>query len=549
MGFLAQTSTQLRQLWARLSRTQQVALIGIGVGALVFAFMFMRMGGSQTYVTAFTSLDPKDASAVTDQLKADKIPYQVTPDGTTVKVPSANLADARMKLAAKGLPQGGQVGFELFDKTSFGVTDFVEHLNYQRALEGELARTIDSMDQVQGSRVHIVVPQQQLFASQQKPATASVMLQLRPGRTLDESTLKGVSHLVARSVEGLDEKDITIVDSSGKLLFDGGSTDAGAGLTATQLDVEKKQEQGVQAQVQAMLDKVVGPSKSAVSVKADMDFSQQETNTETYAPGGPNDQGVVRSTQSAQENFTGTGAAAAQPGVAPNDPNVRSAAAGATGGNSTYQRQDNTTNYEVNKTTQKTVESPGRVKRLSVSVMLDSSVSQQDAAGLQNAIAAAAGIDQKRGDQIVVTTAAFNGAKPDQVLALPKPGMLDMLMKYGRLVVPLLAALLVLFFIWRMSRGVKTKLLPASVMVQTPALAAAGAAEAAYAFTAAQANAPLDEVARTQRLAAPALTPQNAELVRRRKEIQDRMTDLATANPDAMAEIIHSWMSQDNRKR
>ncbi len=125
MGYIRQTIAQLRQLWGRLSRTQQLAVIGIAAGALVFSFIYLRMSGQQTYVVAYTNLDPKDSSAVADQLKANNIPYQVTPDGTTVKVPSANLADARLKLAAKGLPQGGAVGFELFDKTSFGVTDFV----------------------------------------------------------------------------------------------------------------------------------------------------------------------------------------------------------------------------------------------------------------------------------------------------------------------------------------------------------------------------------------------------------------------------------------
>jgi flagellar M-ring protein FliF len=547
MGSFGPLITQVRRLWGRLGRTQQMALIGVAGGALVFAFIFLNMGKQQTYVTAFTNLDLKDSAATTEQLKADGIPYQVSADGSTIKVVSEKLADARLKLAAKGLPQGGAVGFELFDKTSFGVTDFAQHINYQRALEGELSRTINTLSQVANSRVHIVVPKEELFASQQKPATASVVLDLRPGRTLDQNALQGIAHMVARSVEGLEDKYITILDTSGRMLYDGGSQDSGAGLSATQIDVEKKVEQSITNDVQSLLDRVAGPNRAAVRVKADLDFSQQEELAETYTPGGPNNQGVPRSATSTQETYNGTGGQnAGQPGATANVPGL-AAQVTQQNGNAQYQRSETTTNFEVSKNTKKTTTAPGGVKRLNVSVVLDSSISEQDAAGLRDAIAAAAGIDDKRGDQLVVTTAAFSGAQGGEQLPAAKSGG-NPIATYGKVVVPLVAALVVLFFVWRMSRSVTPRPLKVRAQAAQQALAPAPLADLPL-LAAGSAAGGLSAPAGQQALPEPGRRYETPESAQRRQEIHDRMTNLATANPEAVAEIIHSWIAQDDKKR
>jgi flagellar M-ring protein FliF len=556
MGSASGIVTKLRSLWDGLGRPQRIALGAVAAGALVFAFIMLQAGGEPPYVTAFTNLDPKDANAVVEQLKADAIPYQLSADGGTIKVPPAMAADAKLKLAAKGLPQGGAVGFELFDKTSFGVTDFVQHLNYQRALEGELARTIGTFGPVEGARVHIVVPKQELFVSQQKPATASVVLRLRPGRTLDEASLRGISHMVARSVQGLDPKNITILDAAGRTLYDGGARESGVALSSTQLDLQKKVEKDVEAQVQTLLDQVAGPNRSAVRVRAEMDFSQREQVAESFQPGGQNNQGVPRSTARVEESFSGAGPADLPPGTATNVPGAQRAL-GTQGGNSTYQRAETTTNYEVSKTVEKTIKSPGEMRRLFVSVVLDAAllpgdgdataVDQQERA-MRNAIAAAAGIDERRGDQLVVTTAKFNGAQPDLAPAA-QPVLMDMVKTYGPIVAPLLAALVVLLVVWRMSRSVKPK--PARVKVVESSLAALppGSAAAAYALAAANNAMPaLDTDDNTERLLSPGMpAPEISEEARKRREIHERMSNLATANPDAIAEIIHSWMVQDDK--
>lgn len=559
MASLSPLINRFRQLWSRLGRGQQMALIGVSGGALVFAFIFVNMGSKPVYVTAFTNLDPKDSAAVVEQLQADGIAYEVTPDGSTIKVAPAKLADARLKLAAKGLPQGGSVGFELFDKTSFGVTDFVQQINYQRALEGELSRTINTLAPIEGSRVHIVVPKQELFSSQQKPATASVVLRLRAGRNIDEGMLKGISYLVARSVQGLDGKYITILDSTGRMLFDGGSDNAGvAGLSATQMDVQQKLEQGLEAQAQTLLDRIAGPNRAAVRVKADMDFSQQEELSETYTQGGPNGQSVVRSSSSVTESFNGQGGGgAAVPGANANLPGNTPGQNAANNGANQYTRTETTTNNEVSKTTQRTTRSPGQLKRLSVSVVLDSSIPETDAIGLRDAVAAAVGIDQKRGDALVVTTAAFSEAGVTDIPpAAAPPSPADAITKYAAVGVPAVAALMVLFVVWRMSRSVspkkvkekKTKITAISGEGQ---LALAGAGAGSGLLPAGEEPRGLLEAGdKKSYLDMPWKQQENPELVRRRQEIQERMTTLATSNPEAVVEIIHSWMSQDdNGKR
>lgn len=545
MGSFTQATAHVRRLWSRLSRMQQMALIAIVAGAVVFGFLLLRMGGPQPYAVAFTNLDPKDAAASGDALKSAAIPYQVTPDGTTIKVPSSRLADARLKLASKGLPQGGAVGFELFDKTSFGITDFVQNVNYQRSLEGELQRTIDTLSAVSGSKINIVVPKQALFVTQQKPATASILLEFRPGQTLDAQALKGLSHLVARSVEGLDEKDITILDTSGKLLYDGNQgTDTLAGLSSTQLELQQKVEGSVAASVQTMLDQVVGPNKSAVRVQAQLDSSQNEQTSQTFTPSNTdvnNPNGLARSSSKVTENYNGSGPNGQQNGASPNLP-PPSAGTPAAGQPYQYARNENTTNYELNSTTDKKTVPPGSVKRLSVSVLIDSSISDKDAQALQNAISAAAGIDTTRGDQLVVTTAAFS-TQVNQTIPVAKPGPFDSLLRYAKVGVPLLAALIVLFIVWRLSRSAAPRRLPQTLVMAQPALTS-GSAQAAYAWTA-MAGADGEALGAAQRgnaLEEP--SPESVEAGRRRQEITDRMTNLAKANPDAIAEIIHGWMAE-----
>ncbi len=518
MPFVQTIPTRVKALWNGLPPAYRAIVVVIAaVGLVVATYMVVSSPGPR-YTVAFTQLDPSDSAAVVKELDAQKIPYQLQGGGTTILVSSGDVARARLMLASKGLPAGGTVGYELFDKTNFGVTDFVQHVNYQRALEGEIERSINLLDAVQSSKVNIVVPREALFQSDQKPATASVVLRLRAGRTLDQSRLRGIAHLVARSVEGLDEKNVTVVDTSGQMLYDGGQTFGGNG---TQLALQRDYEQNLETKLQQQLDTVLGPGKSAVTVAAALDFTQVEQNAETYQPVQGSQGGVVLSQQQTQETFNGTGGTnGGVPGSGSNIPPIASPVAGSTGPSS-YQRTETTTNYDVSKVSQKTVDPPGRLKRLSVSVVLDSSVPQQQAQALQQSLAAAAGIDPDRGDVLTVTTQPF--VKQQAVTAggrgLP-------IMDFVKLGVPLLAAVLALFFLGVLYRNLVRH--PALALPQRIVVAAS----------------PDTPALQHGERAAEIEEPRRPD---RREMIERRVLTLAKNSPESVAEIVQSWLVEERK--
>src|SRR5919201_1138834 len=412
---------QALAVWGTLGRSQQIALGALAAAGLGLLFLFSTFGRAPDTAVAFANLSDEDAAAVVAKLKEAKIPYELGERGT-VRVPGALVNEVKVMMAGQGLggkPASG-AGFELFNQPAFGITEFAQKVNYQRALEAELARSIGRMDAVESARVHLVIPQETLFASQQKEPTASVILKLKPGKRLDRAQVRSISNLVAGSVEGLKPQNVSIVDNNGNTLSQDPAADGGAGLTSRQLQIQHDTESGAEQNLQALLDRVLGPGKAAVRVSALMDWDQIEQTAETYTPGDPT-QAPVRSSHEITENSTGGSQAGGVPGPASNtgNGNVPTYQAGS-GTGSTSQKSDKETNYELNKTVQKIVRSPGAVKRLSVSVMLDDDPNNPDptlAQNVQNPIPAAAGIDPNRGDQLIVTPMAFNRQELQQTEA------------------------------------------------------------------------------------------------------------------------------------
>ena len=222
--------------------------------------------------SCFRIWDRKTPRAIVTKLKEKKIPYQLSDSGNSILVPSDKVSELRLELASSGLPQGGGVGFEIFDSKTLGVTEFVQQLNYQRALQGELSRTINGLDEIQHSRVHIVIPKKSLFAEDQLKPTASVILKLKSGRSLRPAQIDGIVHLVASSVEGLNPSDVMVVDNTGKVLSKI-QDDAKLGrLSNSQADYQRNFEKDLTGRVQSMLEKVVGEGKAVVRISADLDF-------------------------------------------------------------------------------------------------------------------------------------------------------------------------------------------------------------------------------------------------------------------------------------
>src|ERR687886_2687990 len=360
----------VQRVWRGLSRGQQMGLIAVLAALGGLLFIITTVGRGPDSAVAFSGLSNDDEAAIVQKLKDAKIPYELQ-DGGTIRVPSGQVQEARLATAGMGLggrPSAGS-GFELFNQPSFGQTEFTQKVNYQRALENELERSINQMSAVDSSRVHLVIPDQTLFSSQQQPTTASVMLKLKPGKHLDTAQARAISNLVAGSVQGLKPQNLTMVDVNGNTLTPNDGVASTTGLSSKQLETQRGYEATAEHNLQAMLDNVLGPGRASVRVAAMMNWDQIEQTSETYTPGDPT-QTPVLSNHAITETSSGGAAAGGIPGAASNNASVPTYQGG-NGSSGTTSKTDTETTYQLNKSVQKTVRAPGAVTRLSGSVMLD----------------------------------------------------------------------------------------------------------------------------------------------------------------------------------
>jgi flagellar M-ring protein FliF len=366
----------------------------------------------------FTNLNPEDAGGIVDKLKETKVPYETTGGGNTVLVPSAQVHELRLQLATQGLPHGGGVGFEIFDRTSIGMSDFVQKLNYRRALQGELARTIAQMPEIERARVHLATPERRLFSNDENRARASVVVSLRNGQALAKTQVNGIVHLVSSSVEGLQVKDVTVVDGHGRLLSSAAGGDDATGLTGSQLEYQRTVEKDIETRIQTMLERIVGVNKAVVRVSSILDFRKVETTEERY---DPNSQ-VVRSEQRGQEKANGVnGVSGGVPGVQSNVPEGIAQESAQTS-SSNNQTKNETVNYEISRTVSRVVESSGSIKQLSVAVLVDgiyemAAPSEAGKAGSDTAkkYMARPEEDMKRIEEIVKKAMGYSAERQDQV--------------------------------------------------------------------------------------------------------------------------------------
>jgi len=404
------------------------------LASIALAVVFLNQ---PDYKVLFTNLSADDAGQITARLQEKKIPYQLSPGGDTISVPGEQVSQLRLELAASGLPKGGGVGFEIFDTKNLGVTEFVQQLNLQRALQGELTRTINSLDEIQQSRVHLAIPKKSLFAEDQKKPTASVIVKLKNGRSLSEQQIQGISHLVSSSIEGMSPRDVMIVDSSGKVLSrvtEGGEM---AQLSNSQIEYKKNVEKDLTSRITSMLEKVVGEGKAVVRISADLDFRVMEKTEEKYDSEEP----AIRSVQRSQEKSGSTAGGAGESSVATT---ARQAAIPRPAG-SNREKSDETINYEISRTVNKTVMPVGDVRKLSIAVLVDGVYVKNDKgveeyqprpekelAALEDLVKKSAGFDGKRGDQVVVSNVPFK--KVDLASDLPEPSWTDRLAAFMPLV-------------------------------------------------------------------------------------------------------------------
>lgn len=400
-----------------LSPGKRMLIAGIAtLSALAFAVLIFVVNRTD-YRPLFTNLSSEDAGEIVKKLKDAKTPYQITADGKGILVPSDKVYEMRLSLASEGLPQGGGVGFEIFDRKNFGMTEFVQKLNYQRALQGELSRTISQLNGVEQARVHLVMPEKSLFRENEKPATASIVLKMKSNRPLSDNEVQGVVHLVASSIEGMDPEHVTVLDSRGKILSKGGSSDPTTRMTATMQDTQHVYEKNVEERIQSLLDRVVGSGKSVARATATFDFKQVERVDEKFDP----ETVAVRSEQRTEEKGASS-TTSGVPGVQTNLGKAQPKPASTIGGS----KNDETLNYEVSRSTSKTIEPVGTLSKISVAVLVDGKYevpaatkdgvaakakytprSPEELQKIETLVKSAIGFNADRGDQLSVQNIPF----------------------------------------------------------------------------------------------------------------------------------------------
>src|SRR6056297_980181 len=392
-----------------LSRKISLAAVGV-ICILLFALLIFQSQKIE-YRTLYANLPTKEASSVVTWLKENNVPYDLRNNGKSIYVPSNMVYETRLNLAGAGLPQGGGVGFEVFDKQNFGVTEFTQKVNYQRALQGELARTVAALEPVKSSRVHLVLPEKRLLKEQQKPAKASVVVDLATGRSLGSGQIQGIVHLVSGSIQGLDKDQVTVVDGSGNILNKNSGQLVDGELGPERLKYINMLETRLEDRAQSMLNAALGPGNSVVRVSAQLDFSKKMSTEERYDP----DVLVPRSEKSTEK----TSGASASGGIPGTESNLRDGSGSSSGTASSSSSE--TVNYEINKTVNRIQDSVGDIERLSVAVLIKDKFmpggqgqegeyqarSQEELNSFKAMVSSALGLKSSRGDTIEVVSMPF----------------------------------------------------------------------------------------------------------------------------------------------
>jgi len=555
-----QLLSRLRTLASSFTSSQLATL------ALTFVLVVGVIAGSTWYLNKpnyallFADMDPETAGQIVTKLKTQKISYQLDPGGRGIRVPADRVDELRIDLTASGLPASGRVGFEIFDRTAFGATEFLEQVNYRRALEGEIARTISTISEVSSARVHIAMGKDSLFG-ESRPAKASVVLKLRGQRTLATSTVSGISNLVASSVEGLRPEAVVIIDSFGRPLLRP-QDDDGDPLGAARSERQQRLEREMAAQVVALLEPVVGDDHVRVNVALKLNPSSQEETEERYDPNA-----VVRSRQStadvaaaASASMVAGARANAVTSANPADPQgAKTAAVVTPPAGPSSSRSAETTNYEISRVTRHTIQPSGNIARLSVAVIIDdeptvtkvkdgtSKITKtprkpEDLQKIQGLVAAAVGLEADRGDLLTVENVSFEEPtieEPVPPTAMEKYG--PQVWEGGRiLMIGVIGLMALLIFVKPLMRRVGS----AQQMMARPALAvAAGVAMPGAQGQAVRTVADLESEIESQLDASVAQTMEQ----RRLPVLTKRVAALSAQQPESVAKLLRHWITESER--
>jgi flagellar M-ring protein FliF len=520
---------QILDILKKLSLTQKI-IAGVVIAAVLGGLLSLTLVGTESNLKLlYSNLSQEDAAEVVAKLKELRISYEIGENGSVIMVPADQVYETRLSLAGVGLPRGGGVGFEIFDKTSLGTTDFVQRLNFQRALQGELARTISQFRQIKSARVHIATPKESVFIEETRPPSASVSVALTGREKLSKNEIRSIVNLVASAVAGLTNDNVTVVDTAGRLLYRKTDDDT-ALLSATQLEYQMKIEQRLRDKVESMLEEVVGIDRVQARVTANIDFNEIDQTEESFDPEGQ----VVRSEQIMREKDGSGEFAGGIPGVKGQLATFTEAGDKGKEGNG-FRRDNLTRNYEITKKVRRVKENSGKISRVSVAVMVDGIYEKVDdkEGGVtrkykartpeelayftklaQNAI----GFDEERGDKVEVVSMPFYLSN----ITEPK---IDQVEKWKalaeRLVMPVVVLLLALFFMLFVVK-------PFFRLMTEQQRAAQRAAELAE-----------------KELSAEGEEEEDLSLSPIGMTDQERIFKLAQSDPDRAADLVRRWLREE----
>ncbi|MEJ0003601.1 MAG: flagellar basal-body MS-ring/collar protein FliF [Pararobbsia sp.] len=548
---------QRMPILGQLRTNPRLPLMVVGallVAALAALYLWTR---TPDYQVLYSNLSDRDGGAIITALQQMNVPYKLSDAGGAITVPAAQVHEARLRLAQQGLPKGGSVGFELMDNEKFGISQFAEQINYQRALEGELERTINSLSAVSDSRVHLAIPKPTVFVSEKQTPTASVMLTLWPGRALDDSQVAAITHMVSSAVPDMPAQNVTVVDQNGTLLT---SPNTGAGLDATQLKYVSQIQQDAQRRIDAILVPLLGEGNVHSQVSADVDFSKLEQSTEEYTPNESPKDSAIRSQQTSESKDIGQTPPGGVPGAlsnAPPQPASAPLANPASGANAasapnlgpSSEHKDTTTNYELDKKVSHEERPQGQVRRLTAAVLVNykpvtdakghvtmQPLSDEQLAKIKQLASDALGYDVHRGDSINVISGEFSpGVKPPELPLWKQPEAIDLTKQIGKYVLMGLVFLVLFFSVLR--PWMKGRLVPQKDADEAAAIAALeGPASARGQLVDANGN-PIDAIGENQALGAPTMSSFDRNLAYARQ--------IAKTDPKAVSTVIKNWVNDE----
>ncbi|MEG8945601.1 flagellar basal-body MS-ring/collar protein FliF [Rosettibacter firmus] len=519
----------------KLNPKQKFMLFGgILVTIILLSIMFFVLN-EPTYTTLYSGLSAEDASKVVDYLTSQKVVYKIDDGGQTIKVPREKVYEIRLALAGRGIPSSGVIGYEIFDKTTMGMSEFMQKLNYKRALEGELARTITQLDGVEGARVHIVIPQKTIFKDEEKLPSASVVLKLRNGALISKENILSIVNLICGSVEGLQPGKVSIIDTKGRILSDEYEEGPLAFASTKQYEIKQSVENYLAKKAQAILDNVLGYGNSVVQVNAELNFDQVEKTMEQYDP---------------------------ESQVAISEQTIKSNNAGVSSKDSSAQNSENTlTNYEISKTIQKVIEESGNIKRLSVAAVINDIPKEvkkgdkteivyeprpaEQLKKLEDLVKNAVGIDPLRNDQFSLVSIPFEVKMQEDMNVDESGSFIPATDELTNVIFMLIAIVASIFVLKSLMKKLKTE----KIIIGTVNTGDFATVPATPAFMHQRAESNLtNQIAQAKKrplIPVGDIEDEISDEALLKKNQQEKIINYVTKNPAEAAKLINAWMHED----